>query len=328
MPGLITHYICGQKVLAGLPAEIAANIEGHRKLFNIGCQGPDIFFYHAAALLKKEQRGVGRRMHNESVGRFMRAMAAGVAQASTADRDAAFAYFCGFLAHYALDCAAHPYVYYCTGFLREGEKGRGLKYKEYHIRFETAIDVLLLEMFAGKKPRDARLWKLIEVDKKEARQTAELVAGAINGTYDVDMRGKDVLSAMANMVLFMCATQSNMGLRKRLLGAAEQAFLRAKIITGLIHPQTIDDGTDCLNQGHRLWREPWDEASERVESFVQLLEAAVAEAAVFIQVLWEYAQGTLPLESFLGRVGDRSFTTGRPIRDGVALRAHDVVYRR
>jgi hypothetical protein len=315
-------------VLAAVPPNVANSITEHRKLYNIGCQGPDIFFYYLPGALKKDLRGIGTKMHKEHVGDFMRAMAEGLVKLEDRPKEASFAYFSGYLTHYALDCAAHPYVYYRTGFLREGEKSRKFMYFSNHLRFETAIDTLLFKMVAGKKPRDEKLWKLVHVDKSTAADTANFIGKSINEAYDVGIGGKNVFSAMFYMALMTRLMQSNRGMRKRVLGIGEKIFLRDMVATSLIHHQEIRDGLDYLNEDKVLWRDPWDETTEHMESFAELFEMAANEAVEFIECLWGYMHDDVTLEDFLEKVGDRSFSTGRPISEKVIFRVHDIIFKR
>lgn len=329
MPGLITHYVCGQRVLAALPINVAANVTEYRKLYNIGCQGPDIFFYYLPGALKRDLRGIGSKMHKQNVGDFMRAMTEGLVQLQGESRYAGFAYFAGYLTHYALDCATHPYVYYRTGFLREGEeKGRRFKYLANHLRFETAIDTLLFKMVAGKKPKDEKLWELVHVDKSTARDTANFIGKSINQAYGVGIGGKNVFTAMSYMAFMTRLMQSNRGMRKRVLGVGEKIFLRDMVTSNLIHPQEIRDGLDYLNEEKNLWRYPWDETTEYTESFAELFEMAASEAVELIEALWRYMHGDEELEEFLERVGDRSLSSGQPISEKVIFRVHDIIFKR
>ena len=328
MPGLITHYVCGQRVLATLPPNIASCIEEHRKLYNIGCQGPDIFFYYLPGALRRDLRGIGSKMHKQNVGDFMRAMAEGLAQLEGEAKDASFAYFAGYLTHYALDCATHPYVYYRSGFEREGEKGRRFRYLANHLRFESAIDTLLFKMVAGKRPRDEKLWTLLHVDKKTAKATANFIGKSINQAYDVGIGGKNVFSAMSYMAFLTRLLQSNRGLRKRVLGVGEKIFFRDMIAANLIHHQEIRDGLDYLNEDKTIWRDPWDETTEHMESFAELFEAAANESSELINCLWGYKHGKVSLEGLLEKIGDRSLSSGRPIAEKVIFSVHDVIFKR
>lgn len=328
MPGMITHYICGQRVLSALPENVACKIKEHSKLYNIGCQGPDIFFYYLPGALRRDLRGIGSKMHKQNVGNFMSAMSEGLMRLEGESRDAAFSYFAGYLTHYTLDCATHPYVYYRSGFLREGEKGRRFKYLANHLRLETAIDTLLFKMVAGKKPRDEKLWELVHVDKRTAKDTANFIGKSINQAYDVEIGGKNVFSAMSYMAFLTRLMQSNRGMRKRVLGVGEKIFLRDLVATNLIHYQEIRDGLDYLNEEKALWHDPWDETVERMESFAELFEMAASEAVEFIECLWEYMHGNMTFKDFVEKIGDRSLSSGRPIAEKVVFRVHDIIFKR
>ena len=70
MPALLTHYLCGDMVLKSIDAPGAADmIIQHRNLFNLGTQGPDIFFYHnALPWVKGESLSkLGGKLHSEKV---------------------------------------------------------------------------------------------------------------------------------------------------------------------------------------------------------------------------------------------------------------------
>lgn len=294
MPGLIAHYICGLRALRAMPQEAAEAIGRHRRLYNIGCQGPDIFFYHGPASVSREVREIGARMHRTNVRSFMRNMAEGLAALQKPEREAAFAYASGYLAHYALDCAAHPFVYAKTGVLKGTEGARDkLKHLENHVSFESAIDTILLKKMAGKRPKDVDLLNLVWVNKKEAAIGADFVGKCIKKTYGVGISGHRVLSAMNYMALWTRLLQSEKGWRKKALMLAERAATGAAAVSVLIHPQKI---------AH--------EEEYQIEIFLELMAAAEIEAVKLGAILWECLENRASLTDFLTMAGDRSFITG------------------
>ena len=57
MPGFTTHYLFGVKNLKQLEREadcqeLVYRIRGDQTVFQLGLQGPDIFFYHLGSQLK------------------------------------------------------------------------------------------------------------------------------------------------------------------------------------------------------------------------------------------------------------------------------------
>ncbi|MCL2363946.1 MAG: hypothetical protein FWC71_04705, partial [Defluviitaleaceae bacterium] len=90
MPGFLTHYLAGQSVLAELPDEVKAFIPAaSERIFNLGLQGSDIFFYYPTGFLWARSRGVGSQIHRERFGPFFMHMA------RWARQDVIFAYLAG-----------------------------------------------------------------------------------------------------------------------------------------------------------------------------------------------------------------------------------------
>ena len=45
MPSSYAHYRFGKQILAQMPADVKRSIQRFRRMFDMGLQGPDIFFY-------------------------------------------------------------------------------------------------------------------------------------------------------------------------------------------------------------------------------------------------------------------------------------------
>ena len=116
MPGLTTHYLFGLKVLHDISnLEIKEKVLKHRGAYALGLQGPDIFFYSARTLSSRFQN-LGSTMHKTYTGDFFKNYITGLDLKTGKEKDILLSYFQGFLCHYILDCTAHPYIYYMTGF--------------------------------------------------------------------------------------------------------------------------------------------------------------------------------------------------------------------
>jgi len=75
MPAILTHYIAGQAVLNNLPATIREKIQPCEQLYNLGTQGPDIFFYYIPGAVRQRSRGIGGYMHRNNLGLFLAQLA-------------------------------------------------------------------------------------------------------------------------------------------------------------------------------------------------------------------------------------------------------------
>ena len=336
MPAILTHYIAGQAVLHGLAPQVRAKIQPCEQLYSLGTQGPDIFFYDIPGALRKRTRGIGSYMHQNDLGLFLVQMAREARYAGPASdpaaprgmrplpvvefdepdkeseakpafntRDAIFSYTAGFVMHYLVDSRTHPYVYAHT----EKPGLSQIANSTCHHRFETAIDIAMLQIFSGKKPADYRLWKLINANRAEMTAASGAASAAIQDIYDRVVSQREVRKAMRCMVQIVRLIQSRKGRRKKLLGWAEKLILGHPLNSAIIHDQDIDTGIDWFNEENRHWRAPW-ESSSSTDSFLDRYQAAVDEGLQIVQILHDYVYGSLPIETLQEKLGNRSLKTG------------------
>ena len=108
MPAFYAHYHFGEVVLKELKSNVRQIILAHRELFDIGVQGPDLFFYYKP-LKKNEVNAFGSTMHYTNASVFFEKTRHYMAKYND-HKDAMLSYLLGFLAHFCLDCIDHPYV--------------------------------------------------------------------------------------------------------------------------------------------------------------------------------------------------------------------------
>ena len=308
MPGYITHYLGGQSALTASTQKIRNYIAPMDKLFNLGTQGPDIFFYYIPGFISKRLRAVGTQMHHSDLGQFILAMANQIkGYKSPSQRRIVFAYVAGFLAHYAVDVITHGYVYAQTHFPPAGDAVEATR----HHHFETSIDVLMLDMMRGQKPAEYKLEKLIMPKEVHKLAAAKATSAAIRQVYARDITPQDVYRAMGQMANLTNVLQSKNGLRKRIIGSIESAFTRTQYVSTLIHMQEVTDTCrDYLNLKKAEWAAPWAPEVYRNESFTELFEMAVDEAAVMIQALYDYVKDEITIERLAEVIQNRSLKTG------------------
>jgi len=306
MPGFLTHYIGGQSALESVDREISDYIAPMANLFNLGTQGPDIFFYYISGSLSKRIRGVGSQMHDADLGLFFMHLADIVKETADSDkRQIIFAYTAGFLVHYAVDVSTHPYVYAKTA------NPTAIKEASHHRHFETSVDVLMLSRIYSKRPNDYKQWQLILPEKVHKEIAAAAASEAIRQVYSRDINPRDIYRAMGEMAQFTRYLQSKTGRRKRWVGGVEQLVLRAKVISALTHMQEVTDGMDYLNEKNAPWSPPWSPDITYTESFAELFESAVKYAAQMIQALYSYTHGSLSKAELSAQIQNRSLKTGQ-----------------
>lgn len=295
MPGFLTHYLGGQAVLARLPEEMKI-AEQHGRIFNLGTQGPDIFFYYAPGFLRAGSRGIGSDIHRADFGPFFMHMARWVRQ------ETVYAYLAGFLVHYALDAVAHPFVNAST----QAEGITAMQESAAHRHFETACDVLMLARLTGLKPAALRQWELIEAPAEHKQLAAIVFSEGVQKVYNHKLSPQSVYQAMTHMAKLTRLLHSPNGRRKKIAAFIEDRTINARILSVMVHMQEITDGRDYLN----LSRAYWNAHTTRCESFTELFEAAVTRATDLIRALHAYRCGTLRHRELAARIGNYSLSTG------------------
>ena len=307
MPGFLTHYIGGQSVLEVAGSKISGYIAPISKLYNLGTQGPDIFFYYIPGFITARIRGVGTQMHDSGLGQYFMYMADFIKNSkSPAQRQILFAYTAGFLVHYAVDVHTHGYVFgrtYDPPIPRIKESTR-------HRHFETSIDVLMLSRMYNRKPGDYNQWQLISPEKIHLRVAAAAMSQAIREVYNRNIGSVDVYGAMGQMARFTKYLQSNSGRRKRWLGHAEDMTIGSRNISALIHMNEVTDGYDYLNLQKSAWSPPWAGEETCTKSFIELFEAAIADASSMVKALYAYMHNSLSREELADTILNRSLKTG------------------
>ena len=301
MPGFLTHYLAGQRLISNTSGEAKKIFNEHEKLFNLGCQGPDIFFYYFPGFMYKNTRGLGTTMHNSNLAMFIMDMAN---QCLASKNEAVFAYTYGFVMHYALDSAAHPYVYART----TTEGAREVKNSADHRLFETAIDIVMLKRQQGKKPNDLKQAHLIKAPKTSLQAAAHSMSSAIATVYNCPISVSQTYSAMKFMQLFTKCLQTKKGRRKKILRFCEKITIREPIFSVMMHDQ--ETSLDVLNLDKQEYTAPWEGAKTENYSFVEYFDRSVKEATEICKVLHGFVYGGADESELAKALGNKSLKTG------------------
>lgn len=328
MPALITHYLCGDAMLKLIENENFKNtILKYRNVFNLGTQGPDIFFYCGAWPWVKS-RGIeklGNRMHGEKTGEFIWEALKYTVESDEASKSILTAYMCGYLCHYTLDCYTHPYIFYKTGFVRKGEEYIS-KYTCYHHMFETALDVLMLRYELGKKPSGFNASLQIRISKQAAAVIGEMYSKVLGKVYAADISAELVCRAITDMAEITAVLRDITGIKKKLLSRLEKSLGKQPMFSSMIMPLEVKDGLDYLNSSHSVWHLPWDNSHELTSSFIENFEAAAAESKQAAEAVLLCITAGNALESVISLIGNRSFSTGKDCSLELEFKYFDCIY--
>ncbi len=166
MPASYAHYRFGKLLLPTLPGDVRQCIQRFRRMYDMGLQGPDLFFYYNP-FLKNGTGELASRFHSQSGQEFF----ANAVKAT--DSEAARAYLYGVLAHYCLDSACHPFV---NRMDAEGEAP--------HTALESEFDRYLMALDGIAQPHHYDVTRFMKLTRGEcmtaARFYPEITGGMVS----------------------------------------------------------------------------------------------------------------------------------------------------
>ncbi len=107
MPGFYAHHRFGREVISCLRKDLRETAERHRRQFDIGLQGPDLFFFYKPY---RKNRVViyGHQLHKQSALPFFERGLSVIERCGVSGKE--YAYLLGFICHFILDSQCHGYV--------------------------------------------------------------------------------------------------------------------------------------------------------------------------------------------------------------------------
>lgn len=153
MPALFAHDLFGRRVLPKLSDDLQQIIKDYYAPFQIGLQGPDLFFFYRP-FSHNRVRTYGSHLHEISALPFFEHGAEIIK--NTGRKTKEYAYLLGFICHYILDSECHPYV-------EERIEESGVE----HLEIEEEFEKKLLRM-DRKDPVGFPLDTLVPTDSETA----------------------------------------------------------------------------------------------------------------------------------------------------------------
>jgi len=170
MPASYAHYRFGKLLLPKLPADVRQTIQRFRRMYDMGLQGPDFFFYYNPFMTTATGQ-LGKTFHRQSGQEFF-------SQACrAASSEAAKAYLWGLLAHYCLDSVCHPFI---NQLVTIGEAE--------HVALESEFERFLLLKDRESSPHTFDMSKYFKVTRGECMTVAAFYPGATAGKISRSIR--------------------------------------------------------------------------------------------------------------------------------------------
>ncbi len=314
MPGFTTHFLFGQQTYQTLPAsDMKRTIQKYHRVYALGLQGPDIFFYEISSFLSRK-KNPGSIAHTANTGAFLeQLLKCPMYFPSIKEQQIAQTYALGFVGHYLLDTACHPYIYARSGYPKN-PKG----YMGHHLLLETDIDNSLLWFFQHKHPSEFHQSDAIALTKEQMQVISTLLYIAFKKTYPaLGITKPQIVHAILSMQKGTRMLYDASGCKKAFVRRLEAVFPGYPILSPLIASDTLLFHHDPCNAAHKSWQNPWDTSHYSSESFFDLFEKALTQYQAFLhQTAVCFArdcslrQKDEQIQNALSRLGSRSYHSG------------------
>lgn len=193
MSAYLTHLSFGLKNYKCMDeGEVKSCISLHRHAYFYGLAGPDIFFYNLFHI-PFGQKKAGCMIHDHRSGAFIENMCLSLQKLFGEKKEIGIAYLAGFICHYEIDAATHPYVYDIL------DEKSGLKSAGRHFELEAAYDVYASVSMLAKLPSGIKQNRILSLTSLEKEVVTGLITRAYTKTFSKDAKGiYKVLPAVCN----------------------------------------------------------------------------------------------------------------------------------
>ena len=324
MPGFTTHYIFGMKAYNDMPfTPLKHTIAKYRWLYQLGLQGPDMFFYNIPILRHRDYRNVGSYMHEHKVNAFFECCLRRIGTIrSRQQQEEAISYLAGFINHYIADSICHPYVYGRIGYPVDAPTSM---HHGMHAHLENELDAILLWKYKKKKPSEFNQTATICLNGQEIQFISHFLASCINETYyPITYRNNfQVTPAMVHRSIwaqrFGCRTLSDKNGKKKIgIAQVESIYVNHPVASAKMVTDSVTDYRSSCNLNHEAWSNPWDPTRVSTASFVDLFHETLDKCSRVYALLNSAVTDNMPLDKqdlspLLAELGNESYHSGLPV---------------
>lgn len=301
MPSLITHYEFSKQ-----------NFPTHKKMFYLGSQGPDPFFYYGYTNPFKKNikdvRKYGTYLHDMDSFISFSFLLDYVKQVEDAeDEEILLSFVKGLMSHYVLDRTCHPYIYFKTGFPLGGTI-----YSFYHSLLETDIDVLIEDNFNDKPSYK----EILKVDNRELKLASKMMYELAKFLNIKNITEKSYYQSVKTMLTVnRCINSKLFGFRKFIFSH----FMKTSVINAMSHPKLskLNQKIDYLNLEEKEWRNFVTGEIVGKDTFFDLIDKAYVDLAHALQTIDDIYYNDLdkePLNEFIGQVNHNGIKPGEEMK--------------
>lgn len=311
MPGYDMHYLFGVHSYRKMSEDtiVKKAVKNNRGSYKLGLLGPDIFFYYATEVISA-RKNIGSRMHTTKTDAFLKNMITYVDLHKGRAREIGISYLCGFLSHYVVDCICHPYVYWMTDYLH-----KEINYLEKHFRFESDMDITLLQMYKNTTPYEFMKNSTFYLNEAETAVVCDMLYYAIRSTYH-DSRITRSGIQMAIYSLYKEQRMIRIASEKanRVMAKVSKALGNERYLAPFIPSPKDIRYEDPLNLKHKKWYNPWDTSKSSMESVPEMLGKADKRFSLMMFLLDNYLSPDMnkvaAYRTLMAFIGCKSYHSG------------------
>lgn len=306
MPNVWTHIIYGEELLHEAGLSHIVKDKPLKQIFNLGCQGPDVLFYHNFWPWRNSTFAteLGNIMHQQNCGPFVLKLINEVKNKSLTDP--AFIYTVGFISHHILDRIMHPFVYYHSGHT-----------PFMHQRYEIIMDTLIVKAKLGIDTWRTPAWKLLDYQKQLLEDISIIMHRAAKQFYpkkSENVQLRQWQESYKHMVQALRIFHDPYGIKTKLTFGRIEPYVYKRTNAPL----------DYLNEQHSVWNCPTSLADKYTDSIWDLWEKARNEGRnillEFLRIIQNIQQSKPYDQNRLKEmISNISYDTGKPCDSGLEI---------
>lgn len=283
MPAIITHDRFAHEMLE-LPATSFISSTEEKNAFLLGSQGPDPLFFCVVTPHLAPYRNLGSLMHDKKPADLMHSISQVPTKCPPNTQRVVRAFTAGFLCHYLLDRAAHPFVY-SQQFALCNAGIEGLTAKdghEVHAVMESELDEYILYTHTGLTIASYKPYReILRASEQNLAALSHAICSILWDTYERLSPANLFSLSVHNYRRIQFATYSPRGVKRRLYGAVERRFRNHSFAQAFCHRPLKLTESAFDNREHRVWVNPFT-GEHNTSSFDDIFENTLAEANALI----------------------------------------------
>ncbi len=279
MADFTTHYLFGQQVFGALNTQQAALIGPNMDAYNWGQQGPDLLFFRRGAG-RLNLPAMGNRLHCGDPDQLFHEMASYVALCkSTASYPVLYAYFMGFICHYCLDRAIHPYVYFVQS--RRLAENPKLHPSAAHARLEADIDTKFYELLCHKPVASFHPAKYYPLSPQVVYSVVHLYQRILSILLEENIPERELELCFPQCQRLTRLQYDHFGVNRTVANAADLLSGQHGALSSHVKRPKVH--YDVLNLAHQKWHNLWDPGITYTLSVPEIIQGAKEDALTMIE---------------------------------------------